>query len=133
MIKKRLIKKLVVHAMSMIDKAHAPYSKYHVGASVLMDDETIIGGCNIESSSYGLTCCAERIAIYNAISGGLTSFKALAVVTKNGGFPCGACRQVIWEQCGNIPVFITNKNGKTVEKSSASLLPEAFDKKKLSP
>jgi cytidine deaminase len=119
--------------MSMIDKAHAPYSKYHVGASVLMDDETIIGGCNIESSSYGLTCCAERIAIYNAISGGLTSFKALAVVTKNGGFPCGACRQVIWEQCGNIPVFITNKNGKIIEKSSASLLPEAFDKKKLSP
>ena len=98
-----------------------------------MDDETIIGGCNIESSSYGLTCCAERIAIYNAISGGLTSFKALAVVTKNGGFPCGACRQVIWEQCGNIPVFITNKNGKIIEKSSASLLPEAFDKKKLSP
>ena len=133
MIKKRLIKKLVDHAMSMTDKAHAPYSKYHVGASVLMDDETIIGGCNIESSSYGLTCCAERIAIYNAISGGFTSFKALAVVTKNGGFPCGACRQVIWEQCGNIPVFITNKNGKIIEKSSASLLPEAFDKKKLSP
>ena len=132
MIKKHLIKKLIDHAVSMIDKAQVPYSNYPVGSAVLMDDETIIGGCNIESSSYGLTCCAERIAIYNAISDGFTSFKALAVVTNNGGFPCGACRQVIWEQCGNIPVFITDKNGGVIKKSSASLLPEAFDKKKLS-
>ena len=122
---------MVDHAMSMIDKAHAPYSKYHVGASVLMDDETIIGGCNIESSSYGLTCCAERIAIYNAISNGLVSFKALAVATKNGGAPCGACRQIIWDYCGNIPVFILDKDGNNIKRFSKTLLPEAFDFKKL--
>ena len=124
---------LIQTALHMRSKSRASYSNYTVGAAVETENGDIVGGCNVETSSYGLTCCAERIAIYNAISGGLTSFKALAVVTKNGGFPCGACRQVIWEQCGNIPVFITNKNGKIIEKSSASLLPEAFDKKKLSP
>ena len=131
MINKHVEKKLIAHAIKMIDRAQAQCSGYPVGASVLMENDVIIGGCNVESSSYGLTCCAERVAIYNAISNGLVSFKALAVATKNGGAPCGACRQIIWDYCGNIPVFILDKDGNNIKRFSKTLLPEAFDFKKL--
>ena len=115
----------------MREKSYAPFSKYTVGASVETEDGTIIGGCNVESVSYGLTCCAERIALYNAVSEGHSTFKALAVASKNGGFPCGACRQVIWELCGDIPILITDNENKMKETSSRTLLPDAFDKEKL--
>ena len=125
------MKKLINHALVMMKKAYAPYSKYKVGAAVLTEDETIVGGCNVESSSYGLTCCAERTALYTAVSEGHLSFKALAVVNKNGGSPCGACRQVIWDLCGNIPVYISDQYGIVREIKSKTLLPDAFDKNKL--
>ena len=124
-------KELIRIAKKMREKAYAPFSKYTVGASVETEDGSIVGGCNVESASYGLTCCAERIALYNAVSQGLLKFKAIAVASENGGFPCGACRQVIWELCGNISIFIIDNENKISETSSRTLLPDAFDKDKL--
>ncbi len=125
------MKELIKRAQEMRTLAHAPYSGYTVGASVLTEDGKIIGGCNVESSSYSLTCCAERVALFRAISEGHHSFKGLAVATENGGSLCGACRQVVWDLCGDIPIFITDKNGKIDETTSATLLPKAFDQSKL--
>ncbi len=125
------MKELIKHAQEMRAFSHAPYSGYTVGASVLTEDGIIIGGCNVESSSYGLTFCAERVALYGAISQGHNSFKGLAVATENGGSLCGACRQVVWDLCGDIPIFITDKNGKIDETTSTQLLPGAFDQSKL--
>ena len=124
-------KELIRIAKKMREKACAPFSKYTVGASVETEDGSIVGGCNVESASYGLTCCAERIALYNAVSQGFLKFKAIAVASENGGFPCGACRQVIWELCGDIPILIIDNENKIRETSSRTLLPDAFDKNKL--
>ena len=124
-------KELIRIAKKMREKAYAPFSKYTVGASVETENGSIVGGCNVESASYGLTCCAERIALYNAVSQGFLKFKAIAVASENGGFPCGACRQVIWELCGNISIFIIDNENKIRETSSRTLLPDAFDKNKL--
>ena len=88
---------LIKTAIEMRAKAIAPYSGYKVGAAVQTNTGKIIGGCNIENSSYSLTCCAERVALFRAIAEGFTRFKALSVSTKNTGMPCGACRQVIWD------------------------------------
>ncbi len=111
----------------MRNNAHAPYSNYKVGAAVETKTGEILGGCNIESSSFGLTCCAERTALYRAIAEGFTSFIGLAVATENGGMPCGACRQVIWDLCKKIPIHICDKNGFIKTISSSDLIPEAFD------
>ena len=121
--------KLIQKAIEMRKFSYAPFSKYKVGSSVEAKNGNIIGGCNIECSSYSLTCCAERIALYTAIAKGYTDFISLAVATENGGFPCGACRQVIWELCGNIPIYICNKNSVLETVYSADLLPKAFDSK----
>ena len=123
--------KLIHITKKMREKAYAPFSKYKVGASVETEDGSIVGGCNVESASYGLTCCAERIALYNAVSQGFLKFKAIAVASENGGSPCGACRQVIWELCGDIPILIIDNENKIRETSSQTLLPDAFDKDKL--
>lgn len=125
------MKSLVQMAIGMRTKSHAPYSNYKVGAAVLAEDGTVIGGCNVENASYGLSICAERTALFTAIAEGHHSFKALAVSTENGGSPCGACRQVILELCGDIPVYISDKNGVLRETTSQALLPDAFDSKKL--
>lgn len=122
---------LIEQAIKMRDRAIAPYSDYKVGSAVLTKSDKIFGGCNIESSSYGLTCCAERIAIYNAISSGHTQFKALAVATNNGGKPCGACRQVIWDICGEITIYTTDSSGNINNTTSKEFLPNAFDRDSL--
>jgi len=124
-------KKVVELAIKMCEKAHAPFSNYKVGSSVEIITGEIIGGCNVESSSYGLTCCAERIALFKAITEGYSEFKSIAVATKNAGMPCGACRQIIWELCGDIPIYICNMNGWIKTIFSSELLPDAFDKKDL--
>ena len=121
------MKKLIDAARLAQSNSYSPYSKYKVGAAVQTDDNTIISGCNVESSSYSLTCCAERVAIYSAIAQGHNKFKALAVITQNGGTPCGACRQVIWDLCGDIPIYIADENGNVDETTSKELLPNAFD------
>ena len=125
------MEELIAIAQKMRKRAHAPYSHYTVGAAILTSAGKIIGGCNVESSSYGLTCCAERVALFRAVAAGYSSFKALAVATENGGSLCGACRQVVWDLCGNIPIIITDKNGKIEKTTSADLLPDAFDQTKL--
>ena len=99
---------LIQKAIEMRSQALAPYSNYKVGAAVLTESGRIFGGCNIENSSYSLTICAERVALFKAISEGEKKFKALSVSTNNAGMPCGACRQVIWDICGNIPVSYTH-------------------------
>lgn len=121
------MEKLIKKARLAQKNSYAPYSKYKVGAAILTEDDTIISGCNVESSSYGLTCCAERVAIYSAITKGHNKFKALAIFTENGGTPCGACRQVIWDLCGDIPIYIADENAKVHETTSKNLLPDAFD------
>ena len=121
------MKKLIEAACQAQKNAHAPYSKYKVGAAVLTEDNNIITGCNVESSSYGLTCCAERTALYSAIAQGHNKFKELAVITENGASPCGACRQVIWDLCGEIPIYIADSDGNIEKTTSKTLLPGAFD------
>ena len=124
-------KKLIKVALKMREKAHAPFSNYQVGAAVETESGEIIGGCNVESSSYGLTCCAERVALFRAIAEGHKYFKTLAVVTENGGMPCGACRQVIWDLCKEIVIQICDEKGEIKTISSSDLLPEPFDETKL--
>ena len=119
--------KLIETAINMREKSHSPFSNYRVGAAVETESGKIIGGCNVESSSYGLTCCAERTALFRAVAEGHTLFKAMAVATENSGTPCGACRQVIWDLCREIPIHICDNNGWVKTVSSADLLPDAFD------
>ena len=123
---------LIQKAIEMRSKALAPYSSYKVGAAVLTESGRIFGGCNIENSSYSLTICAERVALFKAISEGETKFKALSVSTNNAGMPCGACRQVIWDICGNIPVLICDDSSLITKTEAIKLLPMPFDATKLS-
>ena len=123
---------LIQKAIEMRCKALAPYSNYKVGAAILTKSGRIFGGCNIENSSYSLTMCAERVALFKAVSEGETKFKALSVSTKNAGMPCGACRQVIWDICGNIPILICDNNRLITKTESIKLLPMPFDAAKLS-
>ena len=122
---------LIKTAIEMRTKAIVPYSGYKVGAAVQTNTGKIIGGCNIENSSYSLTCCAERVALFRAIAEGFTKFKALSVSTKNTAMPCGACRQVIWDLCGNIPIYICDDSGLINTLDTKELLPHPFDKTKL--
>tara|TARA_X000000368_G_scaffold417951_1_gene415895 strand:+ start:642 stop:1037 length:396 start_codon:yes stop_codon:yes gene_type:complete len=122
---------LIKTAISMRSKAYAPYSNYKVGAAIQTNNNIIFGGCNIENSSYSLTCCAERVAIFKAISEGYKKFKALSVSTNNGGMPCGACRQVIWDLCGNIPIYICDNKNLIKTLKTIELIPHPFDKNKL--
>lgn len=113
--------------------AYAPYSKFHVGAAVLRDDGTASSGCNIENSSYGLTICAERAAIFNSYSEGKRKFIALAIASDEPGFcpPCGACRQVIHELCGDIDIVLVNQDRELKILKMSELLPLPFDSNKL--
>ena len=122
---------LIQKAIEMRSQALAPYSNYKVGAAVLTESGKIFGGCNIENSSYSLTICAERVALFKAVSEGETKFKALSVSTNNAGMPCGACRQVIWDICGNISILICNNNKLITKTESIRLLPMPFDNTKL--
>ena len=122
---------LIQKAIEMRSQALAPYSNYKVGAAILTESGKIFGGCNIENSSYSLTICAERVALFKAVSECETKFKALSVSTNNAGMPCGACRQVIWDICGNISILICNNNKLITKTESIRLLPTPFDNTKL--
>ena len=113
--------KVIKTAIKMCERAYAPFSNYKVGSAAKVKSGEIVGGCNVESCSYGLTCCAE----------GYNQFKSIAIATKNAGMPCGACRQIIWEFCGKIPVYICNMKGCVKTISSSKLIPNAFDQKDL--
>lgn len=120
---------LVKAALQALQHAHAPYSDYKVGAALLCEDGTVFPGCNVENASFGLTNCAERTAIFSAISNGRKNFKALAIASSKAPtpFPCGACRQVMAEFCDpDFNVYIADGDGfKTV--TLGALLPHSFD------
>jgi cytidine deaminase len=122
-LKQRLINK----AIDAQKGAYAPYSHYAVGAAVLTDSGEIFDGVNIENAVYPLTICAERVAIFKAVSRGHRAFNAIAVVTKNGGSPCGACRQVMAEFGLDTVVLIADSIGTLRQTITvADLLPNAF-------
>ncbi len=113
--------------------AYVPYSNYTVGAAVLTESGKIYDGANIENAAYSLTVCAERVAIFKAVSNGETHLKAIAVVTKDGGMPCGSCRQVMEEFGPEMQLIIADDKEKIVaEKVLSDLLPGAFSSKNLS-
>ena len=122
MVPEDLIKKAIVAQK----RAKAPYSKYPVGAALLTTDNLVILGCNIESKAYPTTLCAERVAIFSAISQGYKDFSAMALITQDGAFPCGSCRQIIHEYAGNIPIYISNGTKQYVTHTITDLLPYPF-------
>ncbi|HCB47991.1 MAG TPA: cytidine deaminase [Chloroflexi bacterium] len=117
---------LVDLANAARQRAYAPYSNYHVGAAILADDGRIFTGVNVENASYGLTICAERAAVFSAITAGARRLLAVAICTEYGGSPCGACRQVMSEFAGDIPVWLSDSTGKARETSLHTLLPDHF-------
>lgn len=120
---------LVAAAAQARRHAAAPYSKFRVGAALLSEDGRVFTGCNVESASYGLTVCAERTAVFKALSEGVRGFRAVAVVTgaKEPTAPCGACRQVLWDQCRDIDVVMQTTGRRRVEHRLAALLPYPFE------
>ncbi len=119
--------RLVKLAQEARNNSYAPYSHYHVGAAVLAASGKIYTGANVENSSYGLSVCAERVAIWKAVSEGEKQILAVAVATENGGTPCGACRQVMSEfGSGDIPVLVADAEGLKQTFRLEDLLPEAF-------
>lgn len=125
--------KLMSAAMEARKHAHAPFSNFPVGAALEADDGRIFTGCNIENASYGLTMCAERVALFKAISEGAQRFRAIAVATGAATLtpPCGACRQILWEFGGDLLVELGNENGQTGTFRMSELLPHAFDTRSL--
>jgi cytidine deaminase len=120
---------LIAAAKSARENAHAAYSNFRVGAGLRASSGRIFGGCNVENATYGLTLCAERVAIFKAISEGERGFDAIAVVTDTDALtpPCGACRQLLWEFCGDVPVVLANLKGKVEIVAMKELLPKPFD------
>lgn len=122
---------LLAAAIAAREHAYAKYSGFRVGAAVELWDGRIVSGCNVENASYGLTICAERVAIFKAISEGAKprTFRRVGICadTERLTPPCGACRQILWEFCGDIPVILTNLQGVTREFTIGQLIPEAFD------
>jgi cytidine deaminase len=120
---------LISAARQARENAHAPYSNFRVGAALRATSGRIFGGCNVENATYGLTVCAERIAIFKALSEGERGFDAIAVVTDTDALtpPCGACRQLIWEFCGDVPVILANLKGKVEIIAMKDLFPKPFD------
>ena len=126
------LRALATQARRARRRAHAPFSGFKVGAA-LRGQNKITLGCNVEAATYGLTICAERVAAVKAISEGRRSFDAIAVVTDSAKLtpPCGACRQVLWELCGDIWIHIANTRGKSRTMRLSELLPFPFDRRNL--
>ncbi len=120
-------KNALLEAACQIRKlAYAPYSHYKVGAAVLTDDGRIFSGVNVENCSYGLSNCAERTAVFSAITAGAERIEAVAVCTQNAGSPCGTCRQVLVEFGDDIPVLLSDTAGNVRETTLYALLPDHF-------
>ena len=124
---------LVAAARAAREHAVADFSGFKVGAALEASDGTVIAGCNIENASYGLTLCAERVAIFKALSEGHRQFTRIVVVadTDSPTPPCGACRQIIWEFCGDVDVIMANLHAVTAVLKMTDLLPLPFDKRLL--
>ena len=122
---------LIEAAAKARDRAFAPYSNFHVGAAVRTKSGKIFTGCNIESAAYSGTVCAERVAVWKAVSEGEKEFAGIAVVADTPQLtpPCGVCRQIIWEFCGDVPVTLANLKSDVETVQMKELLPRAFDTK----
>jgi cytidine deaminase len=120
---------LLEAALAAREHAHAPFSSFRVGAALEDASGRIHTGCNIENATYGLTLCAERVAVFKAISEGVREFRRIAVAADSDSLtpPCGACRQILWEFCGDIEVILTNPRGASESLRLAELLPRPFD------
>lgn len=117
---------LIAAARAARQHAYAPYSGYAVGAAVLTEDGEVVTGANIENASYGLTICAERAAIFTAVSAGARQILAIAIYTENACAPCGACRQVLSEFADDLPVYLCDTQGRFRETTLRALLPDHF-------
>ena len=122
---------LVSAARAAFDRAIAPYSHFHVGAALETADGRIVAGCNIENASYGLTMCAERVAMFTALAEGHRAFVRIVIVadTESPTPPCGACRQILWEFGGDLEIVLANRERVAATHKMSDLLPHAFDDK----
>jgi cytidine deaminase len=113
--------------------AVAPFSRFQVGAAIKTEGGGTFSGCNIENATFGLTVCAERVALWKALSEGAHGFMKIAIVADTNDLtpPCGACRQLLWEFCGDIPVVLANLNGRAEVMRLGELFPRGFDVKYL--
>ena len=120
---------LIDAALRAREHAFAPYSSFKVGAALEAEDGTVFTGANVENSTYGLTMCAERVAVFKAMSEGARRFRRIAVAADSELLtpPCGACRQILWELCGNVEVHLANLEGKTEKLYLRDLFPRPFD------
>lgn len=123
------MERLVAAALEARRRARAPFSGFQVGAALEDAEGRIFTGCNIESASYGLTVCAERVAVFRAVAEGARQFRRIAVAADTDELtpPCGACRQVLWEICGDVEIVLANPEGKTEILRLSSLFPRPFD------
>ena len=120
---------LIVAALQAREYAHAPYSRFRVGAALGDLAGRIHTGCNVENATFGLTVCAERVAVLKAISEGSRQFSRIAIAADSETLtpPCGACRQILWEFCGDIQIVLVNLYGKSETLQLKALFPRAFD------
>jgi cytidine deaminase len=120
---------LLQAALQARENAHAPYSHFRVGAALEDSAGRFHTGCNIENATYGLTLCAERVAVFKAISEGVRAFRRIAIAADRDTLvpPCGACRQILWEFCGDIEILLVNPPGQTESHRLKNLLPRPFD------
>jgi cytidine deaminase len=127
------VEELLQHAVKARDKAVAPFSRFKVGAALLTSGSKLYTGCNIENATYGLTVCAERVALWKALSEGERSFTQLAVATSGEppAAPCGACRQLLWEFCGDLEIILGNASGVKESHRLVDLFPRPFDQRTL--
>jgi cytidine deaminase len=123
------LRELARFARAARRRAHAPFSGFKVGAALRTRTGEIVTGCNVENASYGLTLCAERVAVFKAVSEGMRRFAAVAVVTdaEQPTPPCGPCRQILWEFCGDIDVHMETLRGRRRTMTLSELLPFPFD------
>lgn len=128
-------KELIDQAIAASKMAYAPYSKFYVGAALMLENGDIIRGCNVENASYGLSNCAERTALFTAIAAGHKKFKKLAVYVDRDAFtaPCGACRQVIHELAPDIEILLVNNRREVKRTNAKELLPLSFGSADLEP
>jgi cytidine deaminase len=119
---------LIEEASAARENAVAPFSKFKVGAALVTADGKVYRGCNVENCTYGLTVCAERVALLSALAAGERKFTAIAVVTQSPepSSPCGPCRQLMWEFCGDIDVTLANLEGQRIDYKLADLFPHPF-------
>ncbi|MGA8025681.1 MAG: cytidine deaminase [Bryobacteraceae bacterium] len=120
---------LIEAAREARERAYAPFSNFKVGAAIEDENGSIFTGCNIENATYGLTMCAERVAVFKAISEGTLKVKRIAVVADTEMLtpPCGACRQILWEFCGNAELTLANLSGKQETMPLKEIFPRPFD------